>query len=262
MAGKKRSRSLAAEKAAVAWRRKVFDETAMGVVVAALRRGATVRAAAREAGFSEGTVHDWRRRAPHFDAACREALDSREALVVQAPGGGRGWQLRRPQRNAFTERRKQIYLDHFAATGDSRASAAAAAVSKSTVSNHRRNDPVFAEGYRRALALAYETLEAEAVRDRLAAMARIDVDPARAQVAAGEDFDRTLQLLREHKRVPAAKGGRPPSLCSFEEGFAALERELDAFEGREGNGDGKEAPPPPCRRSPSPRNRGEEIRDG
>lgn len=244
MAGKKRPRSLAAERAAVAWRRKVFDEAAMGAVVAALGRGATVKGAAKEAGFSETTVHEWRKRAPHFDAACREALDSREGLVVRAPGGRRKWQLRRPQRNAFTERRKQVYLDHFAATGDMRAAAAAAGVSKSTVSNHRRNDPVFAEGHRRALALAYETLEAEAVRDRLAAMARLDVDPARANVAPGggadREFERTLQLLREHKRVPAAKGGRPPLLCSFEDGFSALERELDAFDAREGNAsDGK-----------------------
>lgn len=141
-----------------------------------------------------------------------------------------------PGRNVFTARRKGIYLDHFAATGDRAAAAAAAGISKSTVSSHRRSDPVFAEAHRQALALAYENLEAEAVRDRLAAMERIDTDPARAGAAPAE-FDRTLQLLRDHKKTPAARTGAPPALCSFEEGFAALERELDALERRErGNG--------------------------
>jgi hypothetical protein len=232
MAGKQRPRSVAAEKAALAPGRRFFGPEAMGVVVAALRRGATIAAAAGEAGFARETVNEWRKKAPHFDAACRDALDGREALVVRAAGGGRGWRLSPPRCNAFTERRKQVYLDHLAATGDRGAAAAVAGVSTSTVSNHRRNDPVFAEGCRQALALAYENLEAEAVRDRLAAMERIDVDPERAGVVPAEEFDRTLALLREHNKAP--RSGRPPTLCSLDDGFAALERELDAFHAREG----------------------------
>jgi hypothetical protein len=238
MAGKKRPRDLAAERAALAPGRKYFGPEAMGVVVAALRRGATIAAAAREAGFARETVNAWRKQAPHFDAACRAALDSRQALVVQGPGGRRGWQLSPPRCNAFTERRKQAYLDHLAATGDRGAAAAVAGVSTSTVSNHRRNDPAFAEGFRQALALSYENLEAAAVCDRLAAMERIDVDPERAGVVPVEEFDRTLALLREHKKAP--RSGRPPTLCSLDDGFAALERELDAFHAREGKKDGGE----------------------
>ena len=75
-------------------------------------------------------------------------------------------------------------------------------------------------------------------------MERLDVDPDRAGVVPGEDFDRTLQLLREHKKTPAEKGGRSPLLCSFEEGFGALERELDAFEAREGKTGNGETPGP------------------
>jgi len=232
MAGKKRVRDLAAEKAAVGPpKRKAFGAEAMGVVVAALRRGATLRAAAREAGFSEGYVHQWRRDAPHFGAACRDALDGREALVV--PGsGGREWQLRKPRRNDFSRRRKTIYLEHFAATGDARASAVAAGVSKGTVANHKLSDPAFREGCERALAEAYATLEALAVRQRLAAMERIDFDPGKEEAPSGLDpaaeFARTMELLREHKRSRAGMkaGGRPPQRWSFEESMAALEKRL------------------------------------
>jgi hypothetical protein len=265
MAGKKRPRSLAAEQAAVAWRRKLFDEGAMGGVVAALRRGATITAAAREAGFARETVNAWRRRAAHFDEACRAALDKRGERLVRSVGPGT-WALRRPRYNAFTAARKTLYLDHFAATGDRIGAAAAAGVCLSTVSNHRRNDPVFAEAYSRALALALEDLEAAAVANRMAAMTRLEFDPARATVTEagggdpGAEFDRTLALLREHRKTPA-KTGRPPGLCSFEDGFAALERELNAFDAREGR-DGDTTGPlhqPPA--GPPPRT-GEDLGNG
>jgi hypothetical protein len=233
MAGKKRVRDLAAEKAAVGPpKRKAFGAEAMGVVVAALKRGATMKGAAREAGFSQGYVHEWRNKAPHFGAACRDALDGREALVV--PGsGGREWRLRKPRRNDFSRRRKRIYLEHFAATGDARASAAAAGVSKGTVSNHKLSDPAFRDGCEQALAEAYATLEALAVRQRLAAMERIDFDPGKEAPPSGLDpeaeFARTMELLREHKRSRAAMksaSGRPPERWSFEESMAALEKRL------------------------------------
>jgi hypothetical protein len=247
MAGKKRVRDLGAEAAAVARPRKAaFGAEAMGVVVAALRRGATVKAAAREAGFSEATVHAWRRKAPHFGAACRDALDTREALVV--PGnGGREWQLRKPRRNDFSRRRKRIYLEHFAATGDTRASAAAAGISKSTVSNHKLSDPAFREACAQALLEAYANLEAEAVRQRLAAMEKIDFDPGKEAPPSGLDpeaeFARTMELLREHKRSRAGMkaGGRPPERWSFAESMAALEKRLKIL-GIRVREDGERAP--------------------
>jgi hypothetical protein len=248
MAGKKRVRDLAAEVAAVGPRRKkAFGAEAMGVVVAALRRGATVRAAAREAGFSEGTVHQWRREAPHFGAACRDALDGREGMLVVPGNGGREWQLRKARRNSFSRRRKRIYLEHFAATGDARASAAAAGVSKGTVSNHRLSDPAFREGCAQALVEAYATLEAEAVRQRLAAMERIDFDAGKEAPPSGLDpaaeFARTMELLREHKRsrAGAKASGRPPERWSFEESMAALEKRLKIF-GVRVREDGEEPP--------------------
>lgn len=237
MAGKKRVRDLAAEAAAVAPGRKAFGPEAMARVVEALRGGATVKAAALAAGFSEGTVHEWRRRAPHFDAACRAALDARGPMLVVEGAGGRDWQLRRPRRNAFSRRRKAIYLEHFAATCDARAAAAAAGVSKSTVCNHRMNDPAFAEGCRLALAEGYANLEGEAVRQRLAAMAAIDFDPGKEPPPpagdgdAGAEFERTMLLLREYKKTAAGlpRGGRPPERWSFDDAMEALEKQLKAF---------------------------------
>src|SRR5207237_8080626 len=119
MAGQKRPRSVAAERVAVGSGRRFFGPEAMGVVVAALRRGAMITDAAREAGFARETVNEWRRKAAHFDEACRAALDGRGELLVQSAGPGK-WELRRPRYNAFTAARKTRYLDHYAATGDNR----------------------------------------------------------------------------------------------------------------------------------------------
>ena len=128
-----------------------------------------------------------------------------------------------------------MFLAHFAATCDVTASAAAAGVSESTVYNHRRSDPAFAAGWDEALEQGYARLEAEAVAQRIAAMEALE-GPARqegrrrADCEAAAEFERVMQLLREHKRGLAGRregAGPPPAKWSFEDGVRGAGEEAE-----------------------------------
>jgi len=214
------------------------------LVVGALSGGATVRAAAKAAGFSVQTLYNERKRNPLFAEAWDAAVEESGRPMLVAPAKGRRWQARRGRRNRFTRERKEVFLGHFAATCDAEASAAKAGVSISTVYEHRRTDPVFAEGWREALPEAYARLEAELLRQRLAAMEKLRVladeaaTPALRQMVADE-FERAICLLREYRRSLSGRphAGRPPTKWSFEATFEALEKELQVFRVRTDQGD-------------------------
>jgi hypothetical protein len=94
------------------------------------------------------------------------------------------------------------------------------------------------------MAEAYARLEAEALRQRLAAMERFRIVPdetatpeMRQRVA--EEFDRAVCLLREYRRSLSGtrRGGPAPAKWSFEAAFEALEKELGVFRTRIEQGD-------------------------
>jgi len=214
------------------------------VAVEALAGGATVRAAAKAAGFCVQTLYDERRRNPVFAEAWEAAVEESRRPMLVMPAKGRRWQARRGRRNHFTRERKEIFLGHFAATCDAEASAAKAGVSISTVYEHRRADPVFAEGWKEALPVAYARLEAEMLRQRLAATAKLRVvadeaaTPELRQMVADE-FERCICLMREYRRSLSGTphAGRPPTKWSFDRAFEALEKELQVFRVRTDQGD-------------------------
>ena len=123
-----------------------FGEAEQLVVVAALAGGATVPAAAAAAGFSKSTLYNRRDGNPGFAAAWAQAVEESARPMLVAPRGGRRWQAQRQRRTAFSAARKIAFLEHFAVTCDTKASAAAAGVSKWIALAHRRSDPAFAEG--------------------------------------------------------------------------------------------------------------------
>jgi hypothetical protein len=135
----------------------------------------------------------------------------------------------------LTRARRQAVLDRFADGCNLRAAAAAAGVSVSCVHRALRRDPAFADGLQAALVIGYENAEADALCEARAAQEAYRVAPS--PEAGALAFDRALAVLREYKRGFGQIGRRPyerkPVLLSFEEGFAALERELDALERRE-----------------------------
>jgi hypothetical protein len=217
-----------------------IDAAAKATFLATLRRGVAREDAATETGFSLTGFYGARRHDPAFAADWATALATPEAAarrtrayaergeVRHSCANRRLWQRRRRTHVRFTLERQEIFLEQFAVTGDTKASAAAAGISGSTVHLHRRTNPEFGEVYREALAIAYPRLEDEAVRLRLAAQSRLRAavergartPPGRAPDACpacgccpDEDaaFDRVMQLLarwdRKQRRV---MGWTPP----------------------------------------------------
>ncbi|HEY6662772.1 MAG TPA: hypothetical protein VIZ66_07600, partial [Sphingomicrobium sp.] len=76
----------------------------------------------------------------------------------------RGSQQARPKRRAFTEARRQRFLNHFAASCNARAAARDAGVSENCVHAWRRKDAQFNAAWKEALELGYSRLEAELLR--------------------------------------------------------------------------------------------------
>lgn len=236
--GESRGRSRAAGPGR-AWRKGrhfAFDAFAMARFVAAVRRGALVEDAAREAKVAISTLY-WRRRtAPGFAAAWdAAAAASAGAALVLSPAGAQ-WRLERSGRRLrFTRARKQAFLDRFAATCNLDLAARAAGVHPSTVRRHLESDGAFAAGFDQALAIGYPALEEQAVREALAAQEayRIAFGTADEEAAAAQSFERTMAALREYKRGHGRIGRRPGDgyhkRWSFDDAMVALEKRLKIF---------------------------------
>jgi hypothetical protein len=224
------------------------DAAAKLAFLVALRSGAARDEAAAKAGFSATAFYHARRSDPLFalawawanDLSAADAHAARSAAArpgpeeaAIAPNAGRLLQLRPVRRARFDGRRKRLFLDHFAGTADARAAAAAAGISISAVTSARRSDPGFAAGWDEALAVAYADLEAEAVRQRLAAQR----DLREGLSPKGEmprEFERVLRLLARYQRRDGriALRGRAPgneARWTFDEAIALLDRKLRAL---------------------------------
>jgi hypothetical protein len=169
-------------------RRAGFTPEAKAIFAAALREGARAEDAAAAADVSVSGSYGARRRDPAFEEACRDALaapaaERRRARAYKDRSAGRSpdrlvannrraVQRRRIQVR-FDEAAKEAFLTAFALTCDARAAAAEAGVAESTVYYHRRTDPAFAAIFDEALEQGYVRLEAEALRQRLAAQQRL-----------------------------------------------------------------------------------------
>jgi hypothetical protein len=212
-------------------RRRLFDARAQAVAVKALARGATYAEAAKAAGFAVSTLHAARARDAGFDEACGIAVEESSGDVLIAPGKGRKLQYRRGRRRPFGPKLQDLFLEHFAATCNIEASAEAAGVGRSTVNKHLAEDADFRARFDRVLEFAYCRLDAELVRQRIEAAERPQTDGDEAFRAA--EFERALQLLREHKRGrpggPDRRPGAAPTHAGLDEVCLALARQLKKF---------------------------------
>jgi hypothetical protein len=240
-------------------KRRLIDAAAKARFLAALRLGAPIPLAAEAAGFSVKGFFGIRRREPAFKLGWLWALElsaMEERAPPQASDGGeeedgqvrivpgrcRLLQKRKMRCVRFTPARQRIYLDHFAGTADSQAAAAAAGVSVATVDSHRRKHPEFAAAHDEALRNAYPKLEAEAVRQRLAAQERLRGE----LVPTGEmatEFERVMKLLARWDRRDGRIGPREvhhgrQRRWTFEEAIEALDKKLRALGLRHGIKDG------------------------
>jgi hypothetical protein len=142
----------------------------------------------------------------------------------------------------FDAGRQEAFLACFAWSADTLAAAAEAGVSESTVYAHRRKDPAFAEAYRSALALGCARLEAEALRQRLAAQKALRAAAEKAPpgaappptLDAAAEFERALKLLARRDRKERRPGGR--QRWTFDAAIELLEKRM--------RGLGHKLPPP------------------
>lgn len=233
--------------------RRRIDEGAKASFIAALRAGASRDEAAAQAGFTANAFYCARRSDRVFALAWAYATDlsaddARAARVAAArpgrdeaaivPNANRRLQLRPVRRARFDDRRKRRFLDHFAGTADLCAAAAAAGVAASTVTQHRRKDSEFAAGCDEALRIAYASLEAEAVRQRLEAQRNLR-DGLSPEGEMPREFERVMQLLARYDRKDGRIGLRErgpgrEARWSFDEAIAALDRKLRALGARRG----------------------------
>ncbi len=235
------------------------DGAAKVAVLEALREGRRLQEVAAAYGVTVQAFYMARRRDALFAAAWRDA----HALAAEAerrppeagdPGGEDGddvsivpnnrrvLQRRKMRHVRFDERRRGVFLAHFAASCDLLAAAAAAGVCERTVYVHRCADPDFAAAFQAALQEGYGWLEAEALRQRLAAQARLRaaVEEARAgaeplaALEAGVDFERAMKLLARWDRRGGGLGPRSvrhgrQRRWTFDEAITLLAKRLRAL---------------------------------
>ncbi|WP_395612114.1 hypothetical protein [Allosphingosinicella sp.] len=219
-----------------------FGPADRAVVITQLLAGATVAAAARAAGFAVQTLYDDRKRCPLFARAWADAVAT----------GGRGWsrggragwwQIKRLRRNRFTRDRKDAFLSELAVTCEVGEAARAAGVCRATAYAHRVSDPAFAAAWRKALECGVAVLEGRLLEERLVALEDFDVEagdfpaPAASAEEREQEFWRSLELLRTHRRALAGvpdrrPRGRRPRVASREEVHAEMAKALAAFERR------------------------------
>jgi hypothetical protein len=234
--------------------RRLIGEAAKARFLEALRSGQSREEAAAAAGFPLGSLYNVRARDSVFRFAWLWALDlaaiderggelSRRTADGEpgdriAPTRGRLLQRQKMRWVRFTDKRQQIYLDHFAGTADAEAAAAAAGVSTHAVYAHARKHPEFAAVEKEALHMAYARLEAESVRQRLEAQRRLseNLEPT-GEMA--QEFERVMKLLarydRRDGRIAAREvGPGHEQICSFDEAIEALDRKLRALGVRRG----------------------------
>jgi hypothetical protein len=156
--------------------------------------------------------------------------------TMVSPGNKRRVQVRSCAPGAFTEAKRQVYLDHLAACCNMTRAAAAAGVSTVTINYHRRNDPHFAALHDQALAVGYDALEAMLI-ERAAGGARYVPGPHAASAPGpdGMDIELALRLLAMRDapaRRRTGRAGYEPRRASEKELDAAILAKLDVLDQR------------------------------
>lgn len=130
----------------------------------------------------------------------------------------------------WSQKKKDAFLDHLAATCNVKESAATAGVPLGSVYALRRKDARFLEQWGEALALGYEVLETRAVGHALAGGGRRIADQGFGEI----DIDLALHLLQVHRnaRGKPKRDGRPVMRATREETDRAILKKLDAYERR------------------------------
>lgn len=158
-------------------------------------------------------------------------MDEEDEIV---PGTNRKLHKRRKRHNIFGKKRREIFLEHLAATCNVTASAAAAGVAVSTVYANRMRDAGFREQWAAAVEQGYARLEAAAIERASRARPVVRGDKIVEGPDAPEeiDWDKAMELLRHHQRGVAGgkwPGGTLPQRVPIETVTERLIRKMRAL---------------------------------
>jgi hypothetical protein len=234
--------------------RRRIDTEAKTRFLEGLRAGLPRDEAARAVGFTANAFYYACGKDPVFALARTMALELSAAAgraargaraespplceVTITPTGGRLLQKRHIRRVTFDDRRKRLFLDHFAGTTDAEAACEAAGICYSTYTRHRRTDPEFAAGCAEALAIGYADMEAESLRGRREAQRNLRDGICPAGEAAKE-FERQMKLLERYERKHGGIGPRSvphgaQQRWDFDDAIALFGKRLRAYGLRRG----------------------------
>lgn len=149
-------------------------------------------------------------------------------------GNKRKVQVRKVRKGGFTDRKKQVFLDHLAGCCNISRAAAAAGVTAVTINYHRRRDPVFAEQVLQALEAGYGALEASLI-ERAAVGGNYEPESGDVPGPESVDTDLGVRLLQIRGRMPGSRtgdGGHRPKRATAEELNAAILAKLDVLDRR------------------------------
>lgn len=155
--------------------------------------------------------------------------DAQERRAVRGPGGK--LQVKKVREGCWTARKRRIFFDHLAATGNATASAEAAGMHVRSAFALRQREPEVAAQWEAALDTCEARLEAKLI---LYSETKGETEGSEA---GGEDelagFDpklalQTLALLRARpSRRQRRRGGPPPRVAGREETEAAVLKALN-----------------------------------
>jgi hypothetical protein len=173
---------------------KTLTIEAQAAFLSALRGGALVEAAARDAGVAVSTLY-WRRKRDKLFAMMWEAAAS---LSAEAPG----------RRRPFEAQRRALFLTAFEKSCNLRDACARTGVDPATVYRHIAGDPEFEQGCRGALERGSEALEREAERQRLASARGMIAHEIEPKGVMTRDFEEIMKLLARYERKDGSIGCR------------------------------------------------------
>lgn len=146
-------------------------------------------------------------------------------------GGKAGRQVRKVRDDGWTARKREIFLDHYAETGNAAAACRKAGMAEGAAYRLRRRDPDFARQYDDAHEVCKLRLEEMAIEYARTGGRIVPVEPGETPPAdlANFDFDIALRILnrpRPSTNGNASRVGARPRAASRDELIGAIMKGL------------------------------------
>jgi hypothetical protein len=138
-------------------------------------------------------------------------------------------QLRPVRQDGWTVRKRAVFLDHVAATGNVSASARIVGLGESGAYKLRRRDRDFAEQWRVALEAGFDRLQAMLI-ERAMGPLTVQIGDTPMPDVSTMDTELAMRLIEHHRRTiagtPKRRGGPVPSRATEDETNAELLKRL------------------------------------